>query len=52
MRQNLHYLCPDEIPGALLARSGLLFANPSGAQITKQQPPVLFYISASFCIAV
>ena len=29
MRQKLHYLCPDEIPGALLARSGLLFDNPS-----------------------
>ena len=48
----MHYLCPEEIPGALLARSGLLFGNPSGAQIVKQQPPALIYISASFSIAV
>ena len=29
MRQKLHYLCPEEIPGALLTRSGLIFDNPS-----------------------
>ena len=52
MRQKLHYLCPEEIPGALLARSGLLFDNPRGDLIVKQQPPALVYISASFCIAV
>ena len=52
MPQKCHYRCPEGIPGALLTRSGLLFDDPRGAQIVKQQPPALIYISASFSIAV
>ena len=48
MRQKCHYRCPEEIPGALLTRSGLLFDDPSSAQIVKQQPPALIYISGFF----